>query len=178
MPQDNEELLRVLIDQYARMYMKMAIKMGVPYEDTEDIVMDAFWSFYASKHFGKLNENETKAMLTRIVGNKCIDWFRKNKYKNALELDEDIGELNFIRDTKGADPLQTIIDKEQYGEIRNYMDSLRENWRDVAIMYFVEGYSIEEISDSLEISGTMCRARLSRVRKHLKEKFRERLKHH
>lgn len=42
MPQDKDELLQVLITKYAQMYMKLAYAIGVPYDDVEDIVMEAF----------------------------------------------------------------------------------------------------------------------------------------
>ncbi len=45
MPQDKDELLQVLITQYTQMYMKLAYAIGVPFDDVEDIVMEAFWSF-------------------------------------------------------------------------------------------------------------------------------------
>ena len=44
MPQDKDELLQVLITQYAQMYMKLAYAIVVPFDDVEDIVMEAFWS--------------------------------------------------------------------------------------------------------------------------------------
>ena len=54
MPQDKDELLQVLITKYAQMYMKLAYAIGVPYDDVEDIVMEAFWSFYRADYGGKL----------------------------------------------------------------------------------------------------------------------------
>ena len=50
MPQDKDELLQVLITKYAQMYMKLAYAIGVPYDDVEDIVMEAFWSFYRADY--------------------------------------------------------------------------------------------------------------------------------
>ena len=80
MPQDKDELLQVLITKYAQMYMKLAYAIGVPYDDVEDIVMEAFWSFYRADYGGKLeSEKAIKVMLARIVENKCIDYFRKEK---------------------------------------------------------------------------------------------------
>ena len=74
MPQDKDELLQVLITKYAQMYMKLAYAIGVPYDDVEDIVMEAFWSFYRADYGGKLeSEKAIKVMLARIVENKCID---------------------------------------------------------------------------------------------------------
>ena len=76
MPQDKDELLQVLITQYAQMYMKLAYAIGVPFDDVEDIVMEAFWSFYRADYGWKLeNEKVVKAMLSSIVDNKCIDYF-------------------------------------------------------------------------------------------------------
>ena len=43
MPRNNEELLHELIKKYARLYMKMAKDKGIPFDDVEDIVMDAVW---------------------------------------------------------------------------------------------------------------------------------------
>ena len=57
MLQDKDELLQALITEYAQMYMKLAVSIGVPYDDVEDIVMEAFWSFYRADYIGKL-ENE------------------------------------------------------------------------------------------------------------------------
>ena len=58
MPQDKDELLQVLITKYAQMYMKLAYAIGVPYDDVEDIVMEAFWSFYRADYGGKLESEK------------------------------------------------------------------------------------------------------------------------
>ena len=87
MPQDKDELLQVLITQYAQMYMKLAYVIGVPFDDVEDIVMEAFWSFYRADYGGKLeNEKVVKATLARIVENKCVGCsFGKRETKYQAE---------------------------------------------------------------------------------------------
>lgn len=110
MPQDKDELLQVLITQYAQMYMKLAYAIGVPFDDVEDIVMEAFWSFYRADYGGKLeNEKVVKAMLARIVENKCIDYFRKEKRSIRPNEDEDLSELEIIADFSAHDPLQAVV---------------------------------------------------------------------
>lgn len=42
MLQNKEDLLQELIEKYAKMYMKMAYNKGIPYDDVEDVVMEAF----------------------------------------------------------------------------------------------------------------------------------------
>ena len=66
MPQEKDELLQVLITKYAQMYMKLAYAIGVPYDDVEDIVMEAFWSFYRADYGGKL-ESEKAIKVSTIL---------------------------------------------------------------------------------------------------------------
>ena len=65
MPQDKDELLQVLITKYAQMYMKLAYAIGVPYDDVEDIVMEAFWSFYRADYGGKLESEKAIKVITQ-----------------------------------------------------------------------------------------------------------------
>ena len=62
MPQDKDELRQVLITKYAQMYMKLAYAIGVPYDDVEDIVMEAFWSFYRADYGGEEGRGKTIKM--------------------------------------------------------------------------------------------------------------------
>ena len=151
MPQDKDELLQALITEYAQMYMKLAVSIGVPYDDVEDIVMEAFWSFYRADYGGKLeSEKAIKVMLARIVENKCIDYFRKEKRSIKPNEDEDVSELEYIADLSKYDPLQSVISRESCGQIFEVLDGLRESWKDVTVMYFIQGFTTEEICERLE----------------------------
>ena len=176
MPQDKDELLQVLITQYAQMYMKLAFAIGVPYDDVEDIVMEAFWSFYRADYGEKLeNEKAVRAMLARIVENKCIDYFRREKRSIKPNEDEDVSELDYIADHAKRDPLQSVISRESCGQIFEILDGLKESWKDVTVMYFIQELTTEEISKRLEITNDMCRSRISRARKYLREKLQNRI---
>ena len=140
MPQDKDELLQVLITKYAQMYMKLAYAIGVPYDDVEDIVMEAFWSFYRADYGGKLeSEKAIKVMLARIVENKCIDYFRKEKRSIKPNEDEDVSELEYVADLSTYDPLQSVISRESCGQIFEVLDGLREciSSRDLRLKKFV-----------------------------------------
>lgn len=169
MLQDKDELLRELIEKYARMYMKLAYSNGVPFSDTEDVVMDAFWAFYRSKDFGKKGEAENKLILACIVKHKCIDYYRKNSRYNVVSLEDEPHHEELMENRFGKDPLEQMIEDEDYRTVRGQLDNLKEIWREAAVMYFVEGRKEPEISKVLGISGTVCRSRISRVRQHLRE---------
>lgn len=173
MPQNNNELLQELIEKYAKMYMKMAYNRGVPYDDAEDVVMEAFWSFYKSEYFGKLSEEETKIMLAHILKNKCIDYYRKNSRMELVGMDECEAELDRLSGRSENALENNMIENEDYRRIREAIEGMKEIWRDAAIMYFIEERSTAEICKALGISEMVCRSRISRARKYLKEKLKD-----
>lgn len=173
MPQDNNELLQELMEKYAKMYMKLAFNRGVPYDDVEDVVMAAFWSFYKSEHFGKLSEEENKIMLARIVINKCTDHYRKNSRVELVGIDDCTTELDRISGSSRNEMDDKMIEDENYRRIRDTIDNLKEIWRDPVRMYFIEGRSTAEICEALEISEDLCRKRISRAKAYLREKLKD-----
>ncbi|MCI7795316.1 MAG: sigma-70 family RNA polymerase sigma factor [Lachnospiraceae bacterium] len=173
MPQNTNELLQDLVHKYAKLYMKLAVKHGVPYDDAEDIAMEAIWSFYKSEHFGKLDETETRIMMARIVKNKCIDYYRKNKEEDDLRLGDCEEELGSVKANSSCEPENKAIENENYRYIRETIENLKDVWRDTAKMYFLESRTFSEISEALGISEDVCRSRISRARKYLREKLRD-----
>lgn len=87
MRREDEELLQMLIEKYAKLYMKIAFDNGVPYADAEDVVMEAFWAYYSSRYFQELNEAEAKRMLACIVKRRSIDFYRKNSHYEKISLE-------------------------------------------------------------------------------------------
>mgnify|MGYP003292146617 CR=1 FL=1 len=173
MPQKDDKLLQDLIKKYARLFLKLAISHGVPCDDAEDIVMDAFWSFYDSEYYGKLSESETRMLMARIVKNKCIDRYRKYKAEEELTLWKDIGDVFGVQAPSQYDPERQVIAEDSYRRIRNVIENLKPTWRDVAVMYFLEERTYAEISKALGVSEEVCRARVSRARKFLEGKLKE-----
>ena len=74
-------------------------------------------------------------MLARIVENKCIDYFRKEKRSIKPNEDEDVSELEYVADLSTYDPLQSVISRESCGQIFEVLDGLRESWKDVTGIY-------------------------------------------
>lgn len=173
MPQNENELLQDLIDKYARMYMKFAYEQGAPYDEAEGIVMDAFWCFYRSKHFGKLDERGTRLMLATIVKRKCIDNYRKNQCMETVEYEECEGELDKISQS-AENILEAAMEKaETCRRVREEVEGLKDIWREPIKMYYLENRPAEEICQALGISYDTLRSRLSRARHCLEERLQD-----
>ena len=173
MSQKDQELLQNLIQKYAKLFMKMAYKNGVPYDDVEDVVMDAFWSFYRSKYYESMDEAEIKIMMGRIVKNKCIDYYRKNRKDEEMVADDGDEGLVGIAAHPMTNPERRMIEKEKYRRIRDEIEGLKPIWRDAAKLFLLEERSFSEMSEILGVTEEVCRSRISRLRKHLREVLKD-----
>ena len=171
MRREDEELLQMLIEKYAKLYMKIAFDNGVPYADAEDVVMEAFWAYYSSRYFQELNEAEAKRMLACIVKRRRIDFYRKNSHYEKISLESNPVESLTREERACRDPLEMILHEEKYQMVQNRIEGMKAVWREPALMYFIEGYEEPEIAEMLGISGAACRSRISRARKMLRERL-------
>ena len=172
MPQNSIELLQKLMEKYSRVFMSFAGKQGVPYDDVEDIVMASFWSCYKSGYLEKMTEPEIKRVLIRIVYNKCMDYHRKAAPTDIAAIEDCETELDKISYRAGNAVDKTVVSNENCQYIRDTIDGLKDIWREPVRMYFIEERSVPEISRALGFTEEVCRSRISRARKCLKEKLK------
>ena len=73
--------------------------------------------------------------------------------------------------TEGVFLLCNILDLLIYSYIIKYLQDMKPEWRDVAILHFIEERPISEVSQILGIKEASCRMRLTRLRRYLKKNF-------
>lgn len=129
--------------------------------EAEDIVQEAF-----IKAFSKLEQYKAEvsfgAWLKRIVINRCIDVL-KSKKQRIIELEEH--HLNLV-DTD-YDNEWLVDDDITIDEVKQAIECLPEKYRYVVMLYLVEGYDHQEISQILGISEVASRTQLSRGKQKL-----------
>lgn len=129
----------------------------------EDIVQDAF-----IKAFTKLHQYNAEvtfgAWLKRIVVNTSIDALKANKQR-LVELEE--VHLKVI-DTEEEDKW-LVDDAVTINEVKDAIRTLSEKYRYVVMLYLIEGYDHQEISEILEISEVASRTQLYRGKLKLQE---------
>tara|TARA_R110002124_G_scaffold286014_1_gene465676 strand:- start:1498 stop:1929 length:432 start_codon:yes stop_codon:yes gene_type:complete len=134
--------------------------------EAEDIVQEAF-----IKAFSKLEHYKAEvsfgAWLKRIVINKCIDVL-KSKRQRLIELEEH--HLNVV-DIDYEN--EWLVDEDiTIDEIKSAMERLPEKYKFVVILYLVEGYDHQEISEILNISEVASRTQLSRGKQKLQNELK------
>jgi RNA polymerase sigma-70 factor (ECF subfamily) len=134
--------------------------------EAEDIVQEAF-----IKAFLKLDQYKAEvsfgAWLKRIVINRCIDVL-KSKHQRLMELEEH--HLNVV-DTDGGNEW-SVADGITIDEVKLAIERLPEKYKYVVLLYLVEGYDHQEISEILNITEVASRTQLSRGKQKLQNELK------
>jgi len=135
-------------------------------EEAEDITSDTFlktWE-YIRKEESRNIEN-FKALLYRIARNLVIDFYRKRSLTETYESDD----MEKIPDLKESDLGQKLQIKIEITEMEEGLRKLKDEYREVVILRFVEGFSVKEIAKILEKPKGNVRVLTHRALKALKE---------
>lgn len=141
--------------------MSVAWRYTGNYEAAEEVVNDAFF-----KIFTKINlyngDHPFRFWLRRIVINTAIDRLRSGLHQYAPV------ELQPWHDSQ-SDP--GFVEEMTREQILSMLDRLPPSYRTVFNLFTVDGYSHEEIAETLGISVGASKSNLSRARQHLKTIF-------
>ncbi|MCM5661640.1 RNA polymerase sigma factor [Galbibacter mesophilus] len=161
---NNRKAQMQLYDMYCHGMFCVAMRYLKNTDDAQDAMQEAF-----IKAFQKLDQFKAEvtfgAWLKRIVINKCID-FLKAKQHQIYSLDESF--MHVEEDENWQ--VESDISKE---EIVNAIEKLPNKYKVVVMLYLVEGFDHEEISEILHINNNTSRTHLMRG----KQKLQSLLKH-
>jgi len=165
--QNNRKAQLQLYNQYCDGMYCIAKRFLNHTTEAEDVVQEAF-----IKAFAKLDQFKGNvtfgAWLKRIVINKSIDVLKLKKQR-LVELNE--VHLKVV-DAKDNDKW-LVEDDTTVAEVKTAINTLPDKYKYVLMLYLIEGYDHQEISEILNISQVASRAQLSRG----KVKLQEALKH-
>ncbi|WP_375234766.1 RNA polymerase sigma factor [Winogradskyella sp.] len=150
-----------LYNQYCNGMLIVAQRFVKNTMEAEDVVQESF-----IKAFAKLEQYKAEvtfgAWLKRIVINISIDVL-KSKKQRLLDLDEVQLKVVDEDDDWNVDSILTI------DEVKVAIQQLPEKYKYVVMLYLIEGYDHQEISEILNISEVASRTQLSRGKTKLKE---------
>lgn len=125
--------------------------------DCADAVQDAIFKAY--KSLGSLKNPEYfKTWIIRILVNTCYSQLKSRKYT------EDIEDMESI-------PGQIAEDDYSKTELMLEIAAMDEKYRVPLMLYYMDGFTAEEIASSLGITSAAVRKRLSRARLILREQL-------
>jgi len=135
--------------------------------EAEDVVQEAF-----IKAFSKLHQYKAEvtfgSWLKRIVINKCIDSL-KSKRQFMQELDE--VHLKVVDSPYEDEWL--VDDAITLEDVKKAISNLPEKYKYVVMLFLIEGYDHQEISQILNISEVASRTQLSRGKVKLRDLLKQ-----
>lgn len=161
-----------LMDKYKEPVYFLLLKMIKNTDDADDLTIEAF-----GKAFNRIHQYEPRyafsTWLFKIASNNAIDFIRKkrvhvtsidNAYTNSdgesVSIDIDGGHL---------DPEEVLIKQQKVKAMRQVVEKLKPNYRELVIKRYFEELSYEEISEEMDLPLGTVKAQLFRARAFLAE---------
>lgn len=154
-----EEFKRIILKMQPRLQRMAEYIVGDP-DSAADAVQEAVISLWEQRSTIKSQEME-KLSLT-VVKRRSIDLLRKQKPTVSVDAES----------LMLAEPPQDDLE-ERYRMARQLVDRLPARQRDVILMKYEEGLSMEEIEKATGMSSTHVYATLSRAYRSLRETIKQ-----
>ncbi len=173
---DRTEFAR-LVDTYSSSIYRLGLKMLGNPQEAEDVLQNTFLN--ALTHLSSFEGRSSIATwLYRIATNEALMLIRKRKPEVSLEQEAPAGEAESVEDLKPhvfADwsglPEDELLSVEGKNILDTAIQSLPETLRLVFILRDIEGLSIKETADTLNLTETNVKTRLLRARMYLRERL-------
>ena len=154
-----------LFSRFYNYAMSVASRYVSNTEAAEEVTNDAFFKVFTKLHlFEPRDEGGFRAWLRRIVINTAID-----RLRSAINLPH----TQEWRAEMDPQMESGIIEQLTEEQIFSLLDQLSPAYRAVFNLFVVDGYSHEEISETLGISAATSKSNLARARQRLKSLLAE-----
>jgi len=172
---DDKEAFELLVRRHQSRVFAVAGGILRNKEDVEDVAQQVFVKAYFSlKRFDQRAAFST--WLYKITVNECWDVLRKRKVRPLL-YESDLSEEQ-AREYNGFSEKATAPDVSDRLEARERVEKLLvdldERDRLMLMLKEVQGFSVEEIAEILEINANTVKVRLFRARRRITEKVKRR----
>lgn len=173
---DRAEFAR-LVDIYSSSIYRLGLKMLGNPQDAEDVLQNTFLN--ALTHLSSFEGRSSLATwLYRIAANEALMLIRKRRPEMSLENSDQTGERESNEDLKptqfadwSALPESELLSIEGRKLLDTTMASLPESLRIVFVLRDIEGLSIKETAEALDLTETNVKTRLLRARMFLRERL-------
>jgi RNA polymerase sigma-70 factor (ECF subfamily) len=163
-----------LVKRYDRRLLRISQTVTRNREDSEDAVQEALLK--AFQNLAEFREDsQFSTWLIRITVNQSLMKLRKQRAHKEVSLNENFepegGALPVDVPDRAPNPEQLCWASELRDILVRTVEELRPILRTVFVLRVVEGLSIEQTAEVLNLSQSAVKARLWRVRLHLRERL-------
>lgn len=164
---DKEEFIRVYDENVSDLHRFVYFKVGNREEanDLTSLIFLKAWNHIKNNSLG--DAKTLRALLYKIARNSIIDYYREKGGRTVFSLDD---EDNRIEVASEDEEPQDRLDKEaEIASIKKMLPRLKEEYREVIIMRFVNDLSLPEIAEVMDKTKGNVRVILHRALNALRE---------
>ena len=140
-------------------------------EDAEDLVQELLVRLYRNPSDLAQVDNP-KPWLTRVMHNLFVDQWRHRKHTPLGHLHPDPWEDLFVDEAGGDDPERALELAGLRRDILAALYSLEHDYRALVVMHDMEGRSLPELAETLDMPLGTLKSRLFRARRKLRMRLR------
>jgi RNA polymerase sigma factor (sigma-70 family) len=156
----DEQQLDTLMKSYTAQLFRVAYYYTKNLHTAEDIVQEIFLKFYQTKL--TLEGNEIERYLMKMTANKAKDYLRSWHYRKLVLQDKWLAS----KKVQQQDAL-ILLDEEEM--ISYAVLSLPLKQREVVAYFYLEGLSVKQVSELLQVNENTVKSRLAKGRELLKK---------
>lgn len=173
----DERAVRIIIQKHNRRLYRVARSIIRDDAEAEDVLQDAYMHAFSSLADFR-GDARLSTWLTRIVVNEALQRLRRRTPTSQTSADEATPySANVIpfpgSEQQSDDPERTMAKREICQLVEHAIDELPQEFRTVLVARVLEGMSIGETADALDIRPETVKTRLHRARRLLKETLAE-----
>lgn len=162
------EYFAVLVERYVPKLTRYIRRRSLATsDDIDDLLQNIFIKVYRN-----INEYNSSLLFSswiyRITHNEMIDWYRREKRRVTLSLDDDAQDI-ISKLISEDDQTARFSNEEQKQYIINTLNKLDEKYKEILLLRFFEEKSYEEIADILKIPAGTVAVRINRAKKQLQK---------
>lgn len=155
-PEGTETMDALTFQRQVRQMEKLMYRVSMSYlsnsEDAADAVQDALTIAWEKRNHLK-KPDQFKPWLMRILANRCIDMLRRRKRISFFPIRED----SVVAPPPAPSPVLEAVGR------------LKPELRLVVTLYYVDGYSVDDIAEVLSMPCGTVKTRLYSARKQLSQ---------
>lgn len=161
-------LFEILIRRHNAVLYKVARTYGFNHQDAQDLMQETYVAAYTSLEKFR-GQAAYKTWITRIMLNKC---YHKLNY-GSMKYEEPAETTGKFPDGKTNDGESLIINKELGSILEQSLKQLPVTYRTVFVLREIEGFSVAETADLLNITETNVKVRTNRARAMLQKQLEQ-----
>ena len=163
----DQEAFRSLVEAHQQRVYNLAYRMVGDAEDAADLTQEVFLSLW--RGLGSFRgESALSTWLYRLTSNAAIDLLRRRKRRPVVSLTTEDQEVLDLPDDS-ASPQKELEKRELREAVRQGLDRLSPDHRQVLLLREMEGLSYREIGEVLHLEEGTVKSRIARARLALRD---------